>query len=463
MSQGYTTACRTRFKNIAFFALFLVTAILCAFSTPSFAVPSAKRSSTHLVFVKVKPGDTLYSIFRNQKIPAKTLSAILHQPVASKELTKLHLNQTMRFSLDAQNNLESFTLVLGPSKILTVFHGGGNRYIVRVENGSFRVPLEIKALPTQSPSPKNPSKVAPKPTEQPPIKQATTVKQPARAIQKKPTPPPQSAPAVKKVTPVFPPYHYTGMIIHTSLYGDARKYGVPYKLLNQLTKIFALQINFKDIHPGDKLLLAYDNDTIIAVKFIQKSRVYSTVRYVNAQGIVEYFSPDGESMKKAFNRFPVKYTHINSLFNMHRMHPVTHVIRPHTGVDLAGPLGTPIYSIGDGKISFIGWDGAYGNLIKVQHNDKYSSMYAHMLRFAPGLSASSYVKRGQLIGFLGQTGNATGPHVHFEVRVYNVPVNPLTVPLPQASAVPPTQIAAFKEKSKALMAALDYYQQTKLK
>jgi murein DD-endopeptidase MepM/ murein hydrolase activator NlpD len=145
------------------------------------------------------------------------------------------------------------------------------------------------------------------------------------------------------------------------------------------------------------------------------------------------------------------------------MHPVTHVIRPHTGVDLAGALGTPVYSIGDGQVSFIGWEGAYGNIVSIQHNDKYSSKYAHLLRFAPNLSKGSRVKRGQLIGYLGQTGNATGPHVHFEVRVYNVPVDPLTVRTPQASAVPPSQIKAFQARAKSLLAGLSYYQKTQMK
>ena len=160
---------------------------------------------------------------------------------------------------------------------------------------------------------------------------------------------------------------------------------------------------------------------------------------------------------------PVKYTHINSLFNMHRVHPVTHVSRPHNGVDLAGPLGAPVQSIGDGTVQFIGWDGDYGNLVTIQHNDKYSSKYAHLLRFAPGIHKGSHVTRGQLIGYLGQTGNATGPHVHFEVRIYNKPVNPLTAPLPYVETIPTAQKNAFRNKAKQLIIALDQYQKNNLK
>jgi hypothetical protein len=148
---------------------------------------------------------------------------------------------------------------------------------------------------------------------------------------------------------------------------------------------------------------------------------------------------------------------------MHRRHPVTHIIRPHNGIDLAAPLGSPLRSIGDGKITFIGYAGDYGNLVKIQHNGIYSSRYAHMLRFAPGLHVGSYVHRGQLLGYLGQTGNATGPHVHFEIRVNDRPVNPLTAPLPFATSLSGAQATAFKKKAANLMYALDTYQRSHLK
>lgn len=521
MAQG----CRTHQKNFAsaLFLIFLVALL-------SWVVPKhleAATTSARQTFVTVKSGDTLYSIFKKQGIPPKTLAVILHNPTAAQPLKQLHIGQHIRFTMDKKNSLESLAVTLNHAKTLVVFRGG-SRFIARIETASFRVPktVETKKVapvapkPIIKPSTPQPPAKAPlkksivktkstptvattkKTTNNKPIQKATPETKPSiktplnktnntKPLQKPPvkiTAKPNTVPGAQKAKPAspkkpvvqakpkapsYPPLHYVGMTIHSSLYNDGKKAGIPYNILNQLTKIFALRINFKEVKPGDKLVLAYDDahaafgfkivpGNIIAVKFTQGKRVYSAVRYVNAQGVAEYFSPDGESMKKAFTRFPVKYTHINSLFNMHRMHPVTHVIRPHTGVDLAAPLGTPIYSIGDGKISFIGWEGAYGNIVKVQHNEKYSSMYAHMLRFAPGLSVGSYVKRGQLIGFLGQTGNATGPHVHFEIRVYNVPVNPLTVPLPYSSSVPASQINAFRAKSKILMNALDYYQKTHL-
>lgn len=438
MTQGYITACKTHKKNLLIAALFLAVAFLWIIPHQSTAATGiAKASSPQRIFVTVKAGDTLASIFKKQGISAKTLASMAHLPIASQPMRHLHIGQHMRFTLDAQHNLQSFALSLSSSKTLVVLHTN-SRFIARIENNPLKGSEALKKIMASL----LPQKVMPEVD----LKPAKTVKQTA------PLP-----------TSVYPGLHYTGMIIHSSLYADGKKQGIPYAILAQLVKIFALQINFKDIRPGDKLVLAYDREYIVAAKFTHGSRIYAIFRYVNAQGVVEYFTPEGEGTQKAFNRFPVKYTHINSLFNMHRMHPVTHVIRPHTGVDLAAPLGTPIYSIGNGKIGFIGWDGAYGNLVKIQHDAKYSSMYAHMLRFAPGLSVGSYVKRGQLIGFLGQTGNATGPHIHFEIRVYNKPVNPLTVPLPYSSSIPASQTKAFQTKSKNLMAALDYYQRTQLK
>ncbi len=481
MTNGYTSipSQQWSFQKDFLRLLGIITTLLVwwLFAQPAFTAPAS-----HQVYVTVQPGDTLYSLFRKQHISPKTLAAILRLPAAAQPLKKLHLHQNIRFSLDAKNNLESLALSLGPSKTLLVYRAG-SRYIARIEKGSFHVPasskkpisvattkptLKSKALPNTQPS----KKLVEKPKTIKPVAKPAIIKEtkkPLPSIKKVELKTKVKVPskkttvtAVKK--PVFPPLHYAGMIIHSSFYNDAKKHGIPDNVIAHIMHILALQVDFKKTHVGDKLLVAYDNDDdVIAVQFFQGHRTYTAIQYVNAQGDIEYFSPEGDSLKKAFTRFPVKYTHINSLFNMHRMHPVTHVIRPHTGVDLAGALGTPVYSIGDGQVSFIGWEGAYGNIVKIQHNDKYSSMYAHLLRFAPNLSKGNRIKRGQLIGYLGQTGNATGPHVHFEVRVYNVPVDPLTVKLPQASSVSPSLMKIYRERTKNLLDALAYYQKTQLR
>jgi len=397
--------------------------------------------------VTVKSGDTLSSIFKRLKISNKTLMSILQLAHVSGHLKHLRIGQHMRFLLNERNELQTFVFPLNQHQSLVIFKAG-SRYVSRIENVGDFIPKSPAQEDTHS---------GPQPPPQKPSQSPTASSQSAQAI--------QQPVAISGASGL----HYTGIIIHSSLYADARKAGIPTKLLLQLIQIFSTEIDFsKNIHQGDKIVFAYEDShsgelNIAAAKFTDGRKVYAAIRYPNAQKQPEYFTPDGGSLKKAFNRYPVKFTHISSLFSMHRRHPVYHTVRPHTGIDLAAPLGSPIHTVGDGRVVFIGREGAYGNLIKIKHNERYTTFYAHLLRFAPGLTVGSYVKQGQLIGYLGQTGNATGPHVHFEVRISNTPVNPATIKLPTANPVPASQLAAFKARAKTLMASLDYYERTSLK
>lgn len=490
-----TPGCRTHKKNFtAIFLAFFLFAFLGWNMPQAIAAAPAKTASTkplkkHFVFVTVKSGDTVYSLFKKQDVSLKSLAVMMRNPQAARYLKRLHIGQGMRFSIDSSGVLESLVLTADRSHTLLIFRAGSH----------FNTRLEVGRLPTHTAvslphkNTAKPDKPIPKLAKNPSLKiiPIKKVVKKLEIVQKKhsiPTllrisspslvaektvaklmvKPIINKPLIHKLSNAL---HFKGIKLHSSLVNDGTKQSVPYKLISQLIKIFALQINFKTIRSGDKVVFAYNEVSlnkkrvpgdIIAAQWTQGKHIYTAIRYVNKQGVAEYFSAEGVGRNKAFDRFPVKYTHINSLFNMHRMHPVTHVVRPHTGIDLAAPIGTPMYSIGDGKITFIGWEGAYGNIVKIQHDEKYSSMYAHMLRFAPGLSKNSTVKRGQLIGFLGQTGNATGPHVHFEVRIHNVPVNPLTVELPYATGIPAIQMKAFQQRAKLLMADLNQYQQVHL-
>lgn len=436
-----TSRCSTKRKKTA---IFFVAFFLFAFFMANLCAAAVK-----ITYVSVKSGDNLSRIFKKQGVSQKTLQAVARLPAAKKPLKNLHIGQRMRFTVDAKRGLESLAVALNKKETLVVFRAGA-RYVARVERAALR---ENVATKTVTPPAKKTAITLKKPIIAPKKATPTLAFLKGEKIEVKSTAQPKKVMIVAQ-----PQLHYAGMIIHQSLYADGKKQKIPNKVLQQLTKIFAVQINFQDIRPNDSVVLAYNNaEEIVAAKFTRGKRSYAAIRYVNAQGVVEYFTPTGEGSKRAFDRFPVKYTHINSLFNLRRVHPVSHVVRPHNGIDLAAPLGTPIHAIGNGKISFIGWDGAYGNLIKIQHDERYASMYAHLLRFAPGLSKGSYVSRGQLIGYLGQTGNATGPHVHYEIHVNNKPVNPLTAPLPYASSIPAGQKAAFLAKAKQLMAALDEY------
>lgn len=179
-------------------------------------------------------------------------------------------------------------------------------------------------------------------------------------------------------------------------------------------------------------------------------------------GHSDYYSPQGTSLKNAFNRYPLRFSHISSTFSLSRYHPILHYRRPHRGVDLAAPIGTPILATGNGRIEIIGRQSGYGNMIKIKHNKSYSTIYGHMLRFQKGLSKGSYIKKGQVIGYVGQTGLASGPHCHYEFHINHQPKNPTTVNLPKGDSIPAREMTSFKANTNTLLAQLKSYETGRL-
>lgn len=217
-------------------------------------------------------------------------------------------------------------------------------------------------------------------------------------------------------------------------------------LILELANIFAYDIDFAlDIKPNDYFKVLFEeyfvngvkvgNGPIVAAEFINNGKQYRAIRYTDSQGQSNYYTPAGTSLKKAFIRTPVQYTRISSHFNLHRRHPVLHKIRAHKGVDYAAPTGTPVKAAGQGKVVFVGKKGGYGNAIILQHGSKYTTLYGHLSRFAKNLRPGAPIKQGQIIGYVGSTGLASGPHLHFEFRVNGVHQNPLTVALPMADGI----------------------------
>jgi len=184
--------------------------------------------------------------------------------------------------------------------------------------------------------------------------------------------------------------------------------------------------------------------------------LFESVRYLNAKGKVDYYTPDGKGMQKTYLKAPVKFSRISSRFRSKRKHPVLGYTRAHRGVDYAARSGTPIHALGNGRIRFKGWKSGYGRFILIQHNTReHSTAYAHMRSFARGIKKGSYVKQGQVIGYVGMSGLATGPHLHFEFRSRGRAVNPLTVKLKHRSApVPKSKMAHFKQQTAPLMGLL---------
>jgi murein DD-endopeptidase MepM/ murein hydrolase activator NlpD len=160
-------------------------------------------------------------------------------------------------------------------------------------------------------------------------------------------------------------------------------------------------------------------------------------------------------MRKAFIRTPVDFARISSHFNLKRKHPVLHKIRAHKGTDYAASRGTPIKATGDGKVTFAGRKGGYGNVVILQHGQKITTLYAHMHKFARNVKVGKRVKQGQIIGYVGSTGLASGPHLHYEFRVNGVHKNPVRVKLPHAKPVPNSEVELFSLQTKPLLAQLD--------
>ncbi|WP_236075270.1 peptidoglycan DD-metalloendopeptidase family protein [Mariprofundus sp. EBB-1] len=255
--------------------------------------------------------------------------------------------------------------------------------------------------------------------------------------------------------------------IHGSLFASAEKAGMDQRTTMNLVEIFAWDIDFaRDIRSGDSFRVVYEErfddegnmleSSIFAAEFVNQGKKFESVRYLNAKGKVDYYTPDGKGMQKTYLKAPVKFSRISSRFRTKRKHPILGYTRAHRGVDYAAPSGTPIHALGNGRIKFKGWKSGYGRFILIQHNTReHSTAYAHMRSFARGIKKGTYVKQGQVIGYVGMSGLATGPHLHFEFRSRGRAVNPLTVKLKHPSApVPKSEMAHFRQQTAPLMGML---------
>ena len=239
---------------------------------------------------------------------------------------------------------------------------------------------------------------------------------------------------------------YRSGIINNSLFLDAQAAGMPDNIVMELASMFGWDIDFAlDIRKGDKFTVIYEeifkngqkikNGNILAAEFINQEKSFRGIRYTDPSGKSGYFSPSGKSLRKTFLRSPVKFSRISSRFSKRRYHPVLHKFRAHKGVDYSASRGTPIRAAGDGKVIFRGTKGGYGRTIIIKHGSSKSTLYAHMKSYAGKSQRGRTVKQGQTIGYVGSSGLATGPHLHYEFRINGVHRNPLTVKLPDAKPV----------------------------
>ena len=246
---------------------------------------------------------------------------------------------------------------------------------------------------------------------------------------------------------------YREGVINDSLYLSAQQANLPDKLIMELANIFAWDIDFVfDIREGDSFSMLYEEKyldgeklgvgNIIAASFINRGEIFKAVRYTDSKGNSSYYTPDGLSMRKAFLRAPLDTFRVSSGFNLARQHPIHKMIKAHRGVDYAAPRGTPVYSAGDGRVIAAGYSKANGNYVFVQHGQTYVTKYLHLTK--KKVRKGQTVRQRQVIGTVGSTGYATGPHLHYEFLVNGVHRNPRTVKLPQADPIPQKELAAFK-------------------
>lgn len=259
---------------------------------------------------------------------------------------------------------------------------------------------------------------------------------------------------------------FSGGKILNSFYTAGRHAKLDDALIMELANIFAYDIDFaQDIKPNDHFKVLFEehfangdkiaNGPIVAAEFHNNGKKYCAIRFTESDGKSRYFTPEGDSLHKAFLRTPVKYTRISAHFNPKRYHPVLHKIRAHRGVDYAAPTGTPIKAAGNGKVAFVGTKGGYGNAIILQHGPKYTTLYGHLSKFAKNLKAGQSIKQGDIIGYVGSTGLATGPHLHYEFRINGEHHNPLTVALPKAEGVAKHHRSSFLAHAGELLSLMD--------
>lgn len=356
--------------------------------------------------VSAKPGDSLISMFKRVGLSSKTLLQILQNNPYRKQFTRIKAGDEIRFFMrDA--TLEKMSMSYSFTHTLEVYQ----------ERGHYKTRLQARKFETKR-----------------------------RAI---------------------------SASVNGSLYLTAKQHQIPAPMIRKMIEVLAPQINLnRELRKGDHINMVFTNHFIknkpvgtgdlLGVSYRHNGQVYQAFRYTNTHGQTDYYTTRGESSKKAFNRYPVRFSHISSTFSLSRYHPILHYHRAHKGVDLAAHIGTPVTATGDGRIEIIGRQGAYGNMIKIRHNGPYASVYGHMLRFARGLYRGSYVKRGQVIGYVGQTGLASGPHCHYEFHVNNQARNPTTVPLPNGIPLYGRDLVRFRANANQLLAEMSRNERTSL-
>lgn len=262
-------------------------------------------------------------------------------------------------------------------------------------------------------------------------------------------------------------------VINSSLFAATDSAGVPDNITTQIVDIFASDIDFhRDLHKDDRFTVVYESlhsdgepakaGRVLAVEFVNQGTSHQAVYFQADDGNSGYYAPDGKSLRKAFLRSPLEFSRISSGFSGARFHPVLQTWRAHKGVDYAAPTGTRVKATASGTVAFAGWQNGYGNVIILQHQGQYSTAYGHLSAFAKGLRNGQRVNQEDIIGYVGATGLATGPHLHYEFRISGVQRDPLRVAMPAAIPITARNMAIFLENTRSLIVRLDMLRDTNL-
>lgn len=254
--------------------------------------------------------------------------------------------------------------------------------------------------------------------------------------------------------------------IASSLFLSGQRAGLSDYLIMSMVEVLGYDIDFAlELRTGDRFAVIYEelyrdgeklrDGNILAVEFINRGRTVQAFRHTLADGRGDFFRADGEAVRTAFLRNPLDVFRISSHFNPNRRHPVLNTIRAHRGTDYAAPTGTPIRATGEGVVELAGRHGGYGTAVILQHGSRYRTLYAHMSRVRSGIRRGTRVRQGQVIGYVGMSGLATGPHLHYEFLVDGAHRNPVTVPLPRSEPLPDSERPAFATRLEQYTAQLD--------
>jgi|TARA_B100001121_G_scaffold280249_1_gene272006 murein DD-endopeptidase MepM/ murein hydrolase activator NlpD len=353
---------------------------------------------------EIRSGDTLSTLFKKAGFNDRIMLSVIHGDGEAEKLQRLYAGETIRFATDSLGDLAAVELQRNRLETLK---------IQRTEDG-FQGQTHLRE--------------------------------------------PEARPA------------FAAGEIDGSLYLAAREAGLDDRLTMELAGIFGWDIDFVyDVRKGDRFEVLYEalyldgerfgTGRILSARFVNQGEENVAILYTDSQGESDYYTPTGKSMRKAFLRTPIN-ARISSPFNLQRRHPVLNVVRPHEGTDYAAPPGTPIKAAGSGRVRFAGWKGGYGRAVVLQHGDNITTLYAHMSRIGKGIKSGVKVKQGQTIGYVGSSGLATGPHLHYEFRVNGAPKNSRTVKLPDAKPIPASEMSRFKQVTGQRIAQFDRFRES---